>query len=627
MKINGFKINGFGKLKNNNIELSDGINVIYGENESGKSSMLKFISAMLYGVSKNKNGKEISDFDKFKPWKTEEFSGKINYTLDNGESFEVYREFKKKNPIIYNSNKEDISKNFKIDKTKGIEFFLEQTGIDEETFYSTAISEQEGVRLSKSSQASIIQKISNLISSGDDNISYKKSMDKINKMQNEEVGTERTSQRPINIVDSKINRLLQEKLGLESYKERAQESLPERDGLYEEIQEDENKKEFLKEIKSKKDNNRLKSAEINFNKNLEKEYNEKIRELNKKIATHTESDIRNKKTNFKNYYITLALLIILFLVLLIFLPKKELSALILIPILVTIYKMYEAKKKIENIDLEKRDSTSKIASEIDILKQNQDIQRKEAEEKEYKLNKEIERDREDIISKYQNKVGIGYIEEYLDKTYEELVRKIELKENKINSSKFRLQTIENNIREINNKLENLSSVEEELQNAEEEKEELISLNNSYNIAKECLERAYSQVKENISPKFTENLCTIISEISNNRYRNIVVTDSEGLNVEIDDGRYIPASRLSVGTVDQMYLSLRLSALDEISDETMPIILDEAFAYFDNDRLTNILRYIDKNFKNNQIIIFTCSDREQSVLDNLKIDYNLINLEK
>ena len=180
MKINGFKINGFGKLKNNNIELSDGINVIYGENESGKSSMLKFISAMLYGVSKNKNGKEISDFDKFKPWKTEEFSGKINYTLDDGESFEVYIEFKKKNPIIYNSNKVDISKTFKIDKTKGIEFFSEQTGIDEGTFYSTAISEQEGLRLSKSSQASIIQKISNLISSGDDNISYKKSMDKIN---------------------------------------------------------------------------------------------------------------------------------------------------------------------------------------------------------------------------------------------------------------------------------------------------------------------------------------------------------------------------------------------------------------------------------------------------------------
>ena len=108
MKINNLKINGFGKLKNKEIELSDGINIIYGENESGKSSILKFISSILYGTSKNKNGKEISDFDKYKPWKTEEFSGKIDYTLKNGEKFEVYREFKKKNPIIYNSNKEDI---------------------------------------------------------------------------------------------------------------------------------------------------------------------------------------------------------------------------------------------------------------------------------------------------------------------------------------------------------------------------------------------------------------------------------------------------------------------------------------------------------------------------------------
>ena len=215
MKINNLKINGFGKLKNRNLNLENGINIIYGENESGKSTCLKFISSMLYGSSKNKNGKEISDFDKFKPWETEEFSGKISYTLDNGEEYEVYREFKKKNPIIYNSLKEDISKNFPIDKTKGIEFFKEQTGIDEETFYATAITEQEGVKLSKSSQNSIIQKISNLVSSGDDNISFKKSLDKINRSQNEEVGTERTSQRPINIVDKKIHGLIKEKKNIE----------------------------------------------------------------------------------------------------------------------------------------------------------------------------------------------------------------------------------------------------------------------------------------------------------------------------------------------------------------------------------------------------------------------------
>ena len=286
MRINNFKINGFGKLKDKQIDLKDGINIIYGENESGKSSILKFISAMFYGASKNKNGKDISDFDRYKPWISEEFSGKIDYTLDNGENFEVYREFKKKNPVIYNEQKEDISKTFMIDKTKGIDFFIEQTGIDEETFYSTMVTEQEGIKLSKSSQNSIIQKISNLVSTGNDNISYKKSLDKINKSQNEEVGTERTSQRPINLIQNKINKLMEKKEELELYKDSIYDNSIQKENLKEEQKEEENKKEFLKELKTKMEENRIKNAEINFNKNLEKEYNEKIEELNKKISSN-----------------------------------------------------------------------------------------------------------------------------------------------------------------------------------------------------------------------------------------------------------------------------------------------------------------------------------------------------
>ena len=78
---------------------------------------------MFYGVSKNKNKKEFPDFERYKPWKNEEFSGKITYTLDNNNKYEVFRDFSKKNPQIYNENGEDISKTFNIDKTKGNEFF------------------------------------------------------------------------------------------------------------------------------------------------------------------------------------------------------------------------------------------------------------------------------------------------------------------------------------------------------------------------------------------------------------------------------------------------------------------------------------------------------------------------
>lgn len=621
MKINNLKINGFGKLKNKEVKLSDGINIIYGENEAGKSSMLKFISSMLYGASKNKNGKELSDFDRYKPWQTEEFSGKIEYSLDNGEQFEVYREFKKKNPVIYNSKMEDISKTFVIDKTKGIDFFTEQTGIDEETFYNTAITEQEGIKLSKSSQNSIVQKISNLISSGDDNISFKKSLDKINKRQNEDVGTERTSQRPINVVESKIRRLIDQKRNLEIYRESVYDNSLEKEQLKLEEKDEELKKEFLKEVKTKLDNNRFKSAEINFNKNLESDYSQKIETLNRKIENE---QINNEieKINVKNYYLIALIFVIVFIVLMCVSPYKWPCFIVLLPIIFVFYKKNQAevelKEKEKNKDLDKE----KLIHEIELLKQNKDAQTKEASEKQAKLNSEIEREKNDLIEKYTKYLDLGFMEENLNKNYDEILREIERKENRLNTIKFRLHTMETTSNEINKKLEDLARIEEELQDAELEKDELLSLNRSYNIAKDCLERAYEQVKENISPRFTENLCDIISKISDGRYSNIAFNDQDGLRVEIDNGNYMPASRLSVGTIDQMYISLRLSALNEITNESIPIILDEAFAYFDDNRLSNILKYLKSNFSDNQIIIFTCSNREEKILNDLGISYNI-----
>ena len=58
---------------------------------------------------------------------------------------------------------------------------------------------------------------------------------------------------------------------------------------------------------------------------------------------------------------------------------------------------------------------------------------------------------------------------------------------------------------------------------------------------------------------------------------------------------------------------------------MPIILDEAFAYYDEERLENILKYLNIECKDNQIIIFTCTNREKQILDKDSINYNLISL--
>ena len=211
------KVNAYGKLHNTEIKLDEKINIIYGKNESGKSTILKFIINSLYGTSKNKKGKDMSDFEKFKPWEGEDFSGKLKYKLDNGESFEIYREFNKKNPKIFNENSEDISKEFSIDKSKGNNFFYEQTKIDEELFLSTSAILQQEVKIEKNKQTTLIQKIANLVGTGDDNVSYKRAIERLTRRQLGEIGTERSREKPINVISKKIQKLETEINELESY--------------------------------------------------------------------------------------------------------------------------------------------------------------------------------------------------------------------------------------------------------------------------------------------------------------------------------------------------------------------------------------------------------------------------
>lgn len=628
MKIDYFKINGFGKLSNKEIELKDNINIIYGKNESGKSTILKFISGMLYGISKNKNGKDISDFDKYKPWKTDEFSGKMKYTLENKEIFEVYREFKKKSPVIYNENMQDISKDFKVDKTRGIDFFSEQTGIDEEIFNNTAIIEQEGVRLNKSSQNNIIQKISNVVSSGDETISFKKTIDRINKEQTEKVGTDRTSQRPINIINERIDHLEKEKSELEKYSSQISISNQRLEELKKSLEDEECKLQLLKNIKENIEKNKIKEAEINVNKKLINDYEEKIIELSNKVDKNVKTNIKHEKKNYIIFYILIIISIIASIIL--FFINKLFSIIILLlgiilgcvcAISVSKFKKEKKSKLIEIDSLEQ-----KINHEIEILKKNQEEQQNQILKKQEEYVFEINKENEIIKNKYINIIDINFIKMALVMNFEEVLVAITNKENRINSLKFNLQSNQIEIDNMNEKLNNLASLEEEITNLKEEKEELIKLNNSFNIAKECMELAYEKIRNNVSPKFTNNLSNIINRISNGKYSKINFNDEEGLTVETDSGNYVSAERLSTGTIDQMYLSLRLSTIEEISKEKMPIILDETFAYFDNMRLSNILKYINENFKENQIIIFTCSDREKIALDNLNISYNLITLE-
>ena len=640
MKINKLKINSYGKLKEKQIEFGNHINIISGKNESGKSTLLNFIKDSFYGISKNKNGKEISNLEKYTPWIGEDFSGKLEYELDNKEKYEIFRDFKKKNPQIFNNNMEDISKSFNIDKTKGNEFFYEQTKVDETLFLSTILVSQDEVKLEKQEQNMLIQKIANMVDTGQKNISFKKAIEKIDKRRLDEIGTDRSREKPINIINRNIERLESEKNELEKYQDVKYEIEENKNKLNEEINNLENENEFLKEIKLINDNEKIENEKIKLKLDLKNENDKKISSikdqikeinLNNKNVYVEEKRIELKKKNLSKKMIIICLGTILINVLQFVLIKNKYfnyAFLVTVPLVLIFYLLLKnrilkdeksQKNNLENVNKQ----IDSLNNEIKILERNNIKLEEQINELKNSFILKVNSEKEKVKNKYITKIEKSKLNNLINLGNNNL--EIQNMQNKLNNKKIQLHTLELDYKNIEPKLENLSEIEEELFDNLQKKETLEKLDKSMNVAKEVLMIAYEEMKNTITPRFTQELSKTISEITGGKYQNVRFNEDVGLIVETENGNYMPISRLSIGTIDQLYLSLRLSMAEEISTETMPIILDEAFSYYDTDRLKNILVYLKQKFSNHQILIFTCSDREQTILKDLNIQFNLIEM--
>ena len=712
MNIKNIKINAYGNLENKEINLDKKINIIHGANESGKSTMLSYIVNSFYGISKTKDGKDISDYDKYKPWNNNEFSGRISYELDNGEQYEVFRDFNKKNPKIYNKNLEDITDKFEIDKKEGSKFFLEQTGIDKQMYTSTVVSMQEEVRLDDKNQNMLIQKIANLAGTGEDNVSYKKALTKLQNKIRDEIGTNKTSQKPINILNNQIEEInkkieeikpnINKKYEIDNQKDLINENLKNleiKKEILEEInKKNQNKLDYLKEknIKeiSKKDNeehieklkkeaNTVKEEQMkvektvnDLNKKLQENKVEQSRieqELNKENEqTENIENSKNIKSSKNTIYIIFLIVFIALGILGVALLKNYLVTIVfgilaLIDIILLITKkikvnriikeenkLSETKKKEHIRDLE--EEKEYILKEIDKI--SKELKEEEANQKEIasknsmlqgqiillektntslenelnsikeKLEKLQSSNEEELLAQYNGKMDREKLLQIINST--DIEPQLKNVETQINNEKIKLKGLEIEENTVIPQIDAMVELEETLQAKKEEYNNLKNQEDIINITIENLEQAYEEMKTTITPKFTENLSKNIEEISNGKYSKVTINDESGMVVENNRGEYINANNLSTGTIDQLYLSLRLSMIEDLSKESLPIILDETFAYFDNTRLENAIKYLIKltqgeNIKNHQVIIFTCTNREKEILEKQNYKYNLIEI--
>ncbi len=184
MIIEKIHIDSFGNLQNITLGLSDGVNIIEGANESGKSTVAAFIKFIFYGLSNKKGDKQLSERDRFINWNTGSAGGYLELksddekyriertviiagqNVDGSESKKSYREGCQ---IIALSNNSVLS-----GYSSPGEYFL---GVDEELFEKSAFVSQPGG--TKIDGNKLLDSIENILFSASENINITKALKKL----------------------------------------------------------------------------------------------------------------------------------------------------------------------------------------------------------------------------------------------------------------------------------------------------------------------------------------------------------------------------------------------------------------------------------------------------------------
>ena len=132
------------------------------------------------------------------------------------------------------------------------------------------------------------------------------------------------------------------------------------------------------------------------------------------------------------------------------------------------------------------------------------------------------------------------------------------------------------------------------------------------LAMETLERANTALQNRFSPELGRRAAEIFAQLTGSRYSGVVLDRSFRLSAEpAGDPVFRDAALLSAGTLDQLYLAVRLAICDLVlpPEKQVPIVLDDALANFDDRRCAAALRFLKEAAGNRQILLFTCHSRE------------------
>ena len=611
MRLLELHIDGFGKFHDRTISFNDGINIIYGKNEAGKSTLHTFIRGMLFGIERGRGRAAKNDlYTKYEPWENSgTYEGWLRLEKD-GTIYRIERRFRKENKSLKIIN-----------ETKGLEEEATPAFVSSlldgltETMYNNTISIGQLKSATEDGMVTELKNyIANMNTTGNISLNITKATAFLrNQKRSLEAGLIPEASREFTSLLAEIRNVEAEIAGPEYENQLAayQNMRTQVKGLIDNTQTQ--KKDLDEKLANGKkvlsDNGFTDRASVDAMSSdaerLYSEYNTLNGECNKKSRKVLSGltavlGIAGLGAAAALGYFNLtaylpvcgaaAAAAVIFFIISLFIRQKDKKY----------HRMFNNTSSELGALLARHLGDSAVSEDAmnafrarmgEFSKLCDMVAQSEAE---------IRKFLEDLSNLQTKQAGCSEMIEKQQRTQWELEKKLEHLSNCKNKAKALKRTLAENDR-IH--------------------DEIVAID----LAQETMADLSSSIRDSFGLYLNKEASQYITGITGGIYDSMSI--DENLNVFLNTKtKLVPLENVSSGTMDQVYLALRLAAakLLQGSGSGFPLIFDDSFTQYDDERLKTALEWLASAY-GGQIIIFTCHRREAQMLRARQVEFQLIEM--
>ena len=608
MNILKIHVNGFGKLNNYDLALEPGINLIIGPNEAGKTTLHLFIRSMLYGAEKKFRNRQRPVYERMCPWKDpEKFGGFMEVEAD-GSCWRITRDFNKAPDDLVIEELKDGKARRLSEEEAAAQLKKLLNDLSETAYINTVSAGQLSSATEKDMAAELRRYAANVSTTGSPELNADRAIEYLQKERlSLESALDPDAAKDYAGVISAAGKL-EESLSGPEYENRISEILKQNAALGLEAEKTESR---IGELEKTIGQHRAELMQYELDGSAAAD------ELKARVTRDfgTYKALESKLSGKGSVAAAVALFVLAaVLAFLAFRYRNEYLSVILlfaaaggaaVGAYLTLHFSADMKAEAalaESLGREAKRITGRDTVDretMDAFEEKMDLLKKEASAMEEAADEQA------ALKEQMTRILAGQ-----------------------NDGKDALSLQEQTRAAVESKLQELNAMQSEaaaLRKKVEQNQLLRDRIDAIDIAVETLEGLRDGIRSAVGTYINKEASHMVEGLTGGAYTSVNAGRQYDISLNSHDGM-ISVKDVSAGTADQVYLAMRLATIRFIvgEDDAIPLVLDDSFALYDDERLRKSMRFIADNYRG-QVVIFSCQNREAEALKDEDLPCNVIRM--